>query len=371
MEPKKLYLEAEMNLQEETPDLKRAVASVINLPKENEKQPDLLYFSAIFVSSGANLNKAFFLPSELVKAEHTIVNKALDVEHKEEEIIGHLYDRAFIDVSGKKLDLKELASMENAALDNKDMHVIVAGIIYKNRFPNIAKEVSDKKWFVSMECYYQDYDVKIGDMVVSRPEAEAMGLANDESIFAKVARVIKNGTEIAKGNIERVLKNIYFSGCGIVKNPANPPSVIVETANKKIVEDDDGIITINLDTNNKLTSSNIEEPSSNKDGEEKEGAELTHNDTVGICVSFKKRVFAHEPVGPDTEVLHEDWCALYESSCTSFSRDTTDPKCLKYEIGPVVRTYANQLLTNKKKSDRRDELVALLELKINATKKLD
>jgi len=103
---KKFYLEADIKLQEETADLKKAVAAVITLPKEGEKQQDLLYFSAIFVSSGANLNKAYFLPSELVKAENTIINKALDVEHKEEDIIGHLYDRAFIDAAGNKLDVR-------------------------------------------------------------------------------------------------------------------------------------------------------------------------------------------------------------------------------------------------------------------------
>lgn len=367
----KFYLEADIKLQEETVDLKKAVAAVINLPREGEKQPDLLYFSAVFVSSGANLNKAYFLPSELVKAENTIVNKALDVEHKEEDIIGHLYDRAFVDASGNRLDIKELANMEKGAVDAQTMHIVVAGIVYKNRFPHLADEVAKGQWKVSMECYYQDYDVKIGDMVVSRPEAEAMGIANDETIFAKMARVIKNGKEIAKGNIERVLKNIYFSGCGIVKNPANPPSVIVEVANKKNIEITDDIITINLDGNNKLTSSNIEEPSSNKDGVVKESSELTHNDTVGICVSYKKRVFAHEPAGPDTEVLHEDWCSLYEESCTSFSRDTTDPKCLKNQVEAEVVTVAKKLLSSRKESDRREELVSLLELKINATKKLD
>lgn len=368
---KKFYLEADIKLQEETADLKKAVAAVINLPKEGEKQQDLLYFSAIFVSSGANLNKAYFLPSELVKAENTIINKALDVEHKEEDIIGHLYDRAFIDASGNKLDIKELANMEKGAVDVQAIHIVVAGIVYKNRFPHLADEVAKNQWKVSMECYYKDYDVKIGDLTMSRPEAEAIGLANDESLFARMARVIKNGKEIAKGNIERVLKDIYFSGCGIVKNPANPPSVIVETANKKNIEITDDIITINLDTNNKLTSGNIEEPSSNKDGVVKESSELTYNDTVGICVSYKKRLFAHEPAGPDTEILHEDWCTLYDASCTSFSRDTTDPNCLKYQVKPVALAVAKKLLSSKTKSDRREELLALLESKINITKKLD
>jgi hypothetical protein len=44
-------------------------------------------------------------------------------------------------------------------------------------------------------------------------------------IVGKAAKVLKKGKEIASGTIARVLRNICFSGCGIVKNPANPPSV--------------------------------------------------------------------------------------------------------------------------------------------------
>ncbi len=54
---------------------RKAVAAALDLPED--RQPDLLYFSGIMVSSGENLNHAFFLPSELIKAEGTIINKAV------------------------------------------------------------------------------------------------------------------------------------------------------------------------------------------------------------------------------------------------------------------------------------------------------
>ena len=140
----KFFIEADITVQEETTDLRKAVAGVIDLPGPDEKQADLLYFTAIFVSAGTNLNDAHFLPSELVKAEDTIVSKALDVEHKEEEIIGHIYDRVYVNEQGNKLELAELENKEDASLnaEHADMHVVIAGVIYKNRFPNLAKEVA-------------------------------------------------------------------------------------------------------------------------------------------------------------------------------------------------------------------------------------
>lgn len=231
----KFYVEADITIEEETPLMKEKASEVIELPEESQKQPDLLYFSAVLVSSGENLNHAYFLGSELVAAEGTIVNKALDVEHEEQEIIGHIYERAYMDKDGSKLELTELASKETASLDSTDMHIAIAGIIYKNRFPNLAKEVADGSWSkVSMECYYQNYDVKIGDLIISKNEAESLGLASEgSSVLGRLAKVVKKGKEIASGKVTRVLRHISFSGCGIVKNPANPASVIMETAKER------------------------------------------------------------------------------------------------------------------------------------------
>jgi hypothetical protein len=332
------------------------------------------------VSAGTNLNNAHFLPFELVKAEDTIVSKALDVEHKEEDIIGHIYDRAFVDEDGNVLNLDELANKEEGSVNSEhsNMHVVMAGVIYKNRFPSLAKEVSNGEWKVSMECYFGSYDVKIGNLIMTLREAELMGLANEDSIFGKLAKVIKDKIEIASGNIERVLRDIVFSGCGIVKKPANPPSVVLETAADKGQEiDPKEVIVLNMDklqrdtaNDNKLTSDKVEGDTSviTKDTDTEE-AELEYKDSTGICVNYKRRVHAGEPEGPDTEVLHNDWCTLYNRSCASYSRDTTDPDCLRNQLGSFVPAYAKKLIDKAKESDRRVELTENLEAVLERAKK--
>ena len=363
----KFYLEADIEVQKETDDLRKAVASVIKLPEEKDKQPDLLYFSAIFVSSGANLNHAYFQPSELVKAEGTIVNKALDIEHKEEDIVGHIYDRVYTDKSGKLLNIDELASKDTASIDEQEMHVVIAGIVYKNRFPELAGEISEGNWKVSMETYYRDYDVKIGNLVISRNEAESLGLASDESMVGKLAKVIKNKVEIATGTINRILLDLVFSGCGFVEKPANPPSVVLETANEDTVEEEEkasskDIVILDYDkfeddasedevsSDNNVTSEDVEDTN-------EEEAELVYNDTTGICVSYKKEVYGSTFKDARSEILHTDWCALYEQSCTSFSRDTTDPKCLRTAARSTAASIANKLMEEKASNDKRKELL--------------
>lgn len=375
----KFYLKADIILEEETEDLQKAFAAVIDLPRNEDKQPDLQYFSAIFVSAGTNLNGAHFLPSELVKAEDTIVSKALDVEHKEEDIVGHIYDRVFVGDGNEKLDLAELAKKEDASLnsENKDMHIVIAGVIYKSRFPNLAKEVSAGKWKVSMECYYAGYDVKIGNLILTQREAELMGLAHNDSFFGKLAKIIQKGKEIAKGKLERVLRGIIFSGCGVVKNPANPPSVILETASEKGSNTDvKEVIVLDydlLEKTNKLTSNKVEGDNSviTDPSDEIEKAELQYSDTVGICVNYKRRVFAEEPQGPDTEVVNTDWCALYDKGCTSYSRDTTDPDCLRNLARKAAELHAIKLITAREKSGRQAELTKKLNDALNKAGKLD
>jgi hypothetical protein len=352
----KFYLEGKIELHEETADLRAKASKVIELPTGKDKQPDLQYFSAILVSSGENLNHAYFLGSELVAAEGTIVNKALDVEHQEESIIGHLFQKCFIDKEGNILDLSELASRETASLDTQDMHIAIAGIIYKNRFPNIAQEVADKKWkAVSMECYYQDFDVKVGELILDRKEAEALGMATaDDKLLGRLAKVIKAGKEIAEGKIARVLRGICFSGCGIVKNPANPPSVILETANDKgegTAMASDEIIVLDYDKMKQGNNVTFEEIETIKIKEEARDGSL--DDSVGICVSYKRNLF--DKAGNS---VANDWCTKYEKSCTSFSRDTTDPNCLYIqEIISLTEEASVKLLKKRASKDRRNELL--------------
>ena len=340
-------LEAEIEFFEGTDELKQEVASVVPFPEN--KTPDMLFFSGIFVSSGENLNKAFFLPSELVKSHTTINNKALDIEHDETQIVGHIYSSAFVDRHGNKLDISNLQDMKQDELEKKDIDVMIAGIIYKSRFPELAKEVKENKWKLSMETYFQDYDVKIGDLILSKKEAEALGLAAD-NVLGRVARVLKKGKEVAKGEIARVLRNLMFSGCGLVKNPANPRSVILETAKKKELEEGDIVVELDPETNHK----------------KKEEADINVTDTrtqtsVGICVSYQKRVIDATFAGPDTKILHEDWCTLYDTGCTSPSRGADHPECIRHQVIEVTKNYTQIKLDDMNAKDKRGGLLAQLK----------
>jgi len=376
---KPITLEAEIQIIEETEELMKEAAAIVDFPKN--KTPDMLFFSGCFVSSGQNLNDAFFLPSEMVKARHTIDNKALDIEHEEENIIGHIYSSVFVDQNGKKLNAEDLAELSDDVLNKMDIDIMIAGIIYKSRFPKLADEVAGGKWKLSMETYYQGYDVKIGDVILSQKEAEALGIANSE-VLGKFARIIKRGKELAAGAIARVLKDLMFSGCGLVKQPANPRSLIFETAKKKENEDE---IIIELDSEEIAMEKNLEtketvveetgvdevsteeaEEVDSENTEETEDADIDSYDvrkqtSVGICVSYKKYVYANEYVGPDTEILHENWCTLYESACTSFGRDVTDPNCLRRQAEEQAASYVASKLQESIAKDKRGELLSDLK----------
>jgi len=216
-----------------------------------------------------------------------------------------------------------------------------------------------------MEAYFRNYDVKVGDLILSRPEAEAMGLASTDTVFGKLAKVIKNKVEIAQGTIDRVLRDISFSGCGFVKSPANPPSVVLETANKKskTVVDDDGVIVLDYDKleEEKEEVADINVTSDNTGTPNSEESELQYNDTVGICVSYKKEVYDSTFKDESSKIVHKDWCALYELGCTSFSRDTTDPDCLKNKVQATAAEYVKALMETMARNDRRKEKLERLK----------
>jgi hypothetical protein len=366
MEEYKFYLEANMTKVKETDSLKKEVASVIDLPSDDEKQPDLSYFSAIFVSSGENLNHAYFLGSELVAAENTVVSKALDVEHKEKDIIGHIFSSAFTDDSGSELSSKELAGLETAVLDTSDMHIQIGCIVYKSRFPELSKEIADDEWKVSMECFYKDFDIKVGDMIIPRTTAEAIGIeTSDVSIYGKLGKIIKDGKEVASGEVARVLRGICFSGCGIVKNPANPPSVVLETADEK--DDENEEVLFNLDIYIEVASENEDtvEEEKNSDLDEENitaeaEAEAEAEADAKVCPKYMKNL--NDEKG---SLLQEDWCTEYGEKCSSENKNSLDDDCLTNKITTTASSYINELF-NYERSDRNideatDRLIRILD----------
>ena len=375
MKDNKFTLEADIKIVEETDALRKAAASIVEFPKN--KTTDLMFFSGIFVSSGENLNHAFFMPSELIKAVPSINNKAIDIEHKEDQIVGHIFSNALINRKGATLSIEDLGSLDETELNKMDIDVVIAGIIYKSRFPELAKEISDSKWKLSMETYFQDYDVKIDNIIMSRKEAEALGFVN--SWMGKLAKVIKNGKELSSGSVSRVLRSLLFSGCGVVKNPANPRSVVLETAKKQLDGDTDIVINMDDIHNNKDSNMSDNKDMNKVDGEgvkvvtdkDKEDADVDtlRQTSVGICVNFRRRVIDATYEGPDVKVLHENWCTLYDRECTSFSRDVTDPNCLRRVAERESESYAKAKMDEFVSKDKRKSLLSELELVLLNTNK--
>lgn len=337
--PYRLYLESDIVTKPETVRLRKEAASVLGIPKGEDRQLDLTYFTSIFVSSGTNLNDAHFLPSEMVLANESISGKAVDVEHKETEIIGHIYKHAYVDADYKELQVDDLLNQEVSSLDESELHIEIASVIYASRFPELAQEVEEKKWKVSMEAYYQNFDVKIGNIIMSQQEAKAAGFeVSNEKAYKDKVRVFKEGKVIAEGKPARVLRGVMFSGVGIVKNPANPPSVILETSSKKVVDINlDNIDDVDSQNNdNKVTSLNIDTSFTSK-----EESELTYNDTVGICVNYHKELKNDAIKNQSTEVSKTNWCSAFDQECTSFGHDASDANCLRNQSKLVAGVYAS------------------------------
>ena len=183
--------------------------SVQNQPK----QPDLLYFDATYVSEGENLNDDVFLAEELIPAISSIPNKPADWEHDSNKIIGHLLESIVTDKEGNPV-----APKKNATFD-----IRVKGVVYKWLFPTEAYEViqgaEKDRMFVSMEVWFDKFDYKIGDEIISRTRDNSQELDGSLKSFG--------GSGVHKGQrIRRVLRDMLFGGMGFVRYPANPTSII-------------------------------------------------------------------------------------------------------------------------------------------------
>ncbi len=343
-------------------------AAALNLPPVEDRQPDLQYLTAIFVSSGMNKNGAVFMGSELVKARKSIANKAVDIEHAEQSIIGQITNSAYLTRDGNAMDAETASTgMTTSALDGTDMDIAVSCIIHKARFPEIAQEIIDGNWMVSMEAFFRDYDVKVGELIIPREQAAALGY---EDMIGKVVRVKDGDKELGYHLVGRVLRDITFAGVGIVKNPANERSVILEAAalnefvnshkeNASIVNLADISVIENIKPG--YATSNAEIAESVRKAVREEMAGLRYNDMrPGTCVHFKKEVVdlplytmdepatdlsqypLFSPPGgvdsnpPGAAIVQENYCNLFGLPCTARPGDATMPSCWRNVFAETV-----------------------------------
>jgi len=398
VEENKVRVYAPIQVQEEVEKAAVEKAAFLSFP-DGEKQEDLSYIYSILVSAGTNKNGAHFLPSEMMRAHNTIVNKAIDLEHEEDKVVGHIYQCDFLYKDGSHFDpAKVMAEFEESANnpDSLDIDIGIAGVIHKMRFPDLADEITAGDWKVSMECYFKDFDIKVGDQIITRDEAQSLGY-NPDDLIGGFVRIMAGNKALGKHFVSRVLRNITFSGMGIVKNPANPHSIIMETAaHREQLEKGEQVINLeNIDNLRghkvELSSKKEETPQEvaaevkvvAEDGDmelvdqiyvelDKETGGIKRVLTVGgkedaalrwtgpgiggpgsvssfpdsICKSFKRRVTKFNALDQsEAQVIHENYCALFEEPCPVIGASSKAPECLRNVRNRTTRDEEDNTLT--------------------------
>lgn len=398
----KIRVYAPIQVQEEVEKAAMEKASILAFPEE--KQQDLQYIRSVLVSAGTNKNGAHFLPSEMMRAHNTVVHKAIDIEHEEERVIGHIYECAYLFKDGSQFDpLSVMAEYKETSqnLDELDIDIAVAGVIHKMRFPEYAEEISNGDWKVSMECFFKDFDIKVGNTIITRDEAKALGY-NPDDLLGGFVKVTAGNKALGKHFVARVLRNITFSGMGIVKSPANPHSIIMETAahkellergeqtidleqidnmrgNNRVVLSEkaetqvdeeekvaDNLVEVNFDSASEeeapklyveldqetggiqrvLTVSPNKEVAARWSGGGLPGPGGVSSQVDGICKSFKKRLTKFNALDQsEAVVVQEHWCALFEEACPVIGASAKAPECLRNQRNSVTRDPEDTTIT--------------------------
>lgn len=202
---------------------------------ENQDQSDLYYLETVLVSTNWNSNDDVFLPGPTWAARHTPEDKQFNFMHNEDDIIGHITGSYVVDKNGNRIQ----ADSDDSHPDYFD--IVTRVVLYnswggeenRERMDKIIAEIeSDEElWFVSMECLFGGFDYALKSMGSSE---EFIIQRNEESAFlTKHLRAYGGDGEYDGHRVARALQRINFSGEGLVDNPANSKSTILDR--KKVV----------------------------------------------------------------------------------------------------------------------------------------
>lgn len=201
-----------------------------------EDQFDLFYLNTILVSTGWNKNDDVFdkLPTWL--ARYTPVHKQFNLEHDQSKIIGHM-------TTAKAVTEDYAAISDDISIDDlpDKFHILTGAVIYRaladeeaqQQIEKIIEEIHGGKWYVSMECLFRDFDYAVigpdgSNRIVARNEDSAF-LTKHLRRYGGSGKFSLEGRDYSIG---RSLKNITFSGKGLVRQPANPDSIIFNDVSK-------------------------------------------------------------------------------------------------------------------------------------------
>lgn len=194
----------------------------------NENQIDLHYLKSILATIGWNKNDDVFDRIETWVARSTPEDKPFNYEHNARDIIGHITGNYAVDFDGKILP-------DDAPVDDlpEKFHIATSSVLYKywpekelaDRMQTIIAEIAENKWFISMEALFDNFDYAI---IGSDGKNYVIARNEESSFLTKHLRAYGGDGKFEDKKVGRLLRNIVFSGKGLVRKPANSHSVIFD-----------------------------------------------------------------------------------------------------------------------------------------------
>lgn len=316
----------------------------------NPNQIDLYYLKSVLVSTGWNKNDDVFDVEQTWAAKNTPEDKQFNFMHNENDIIGHITGSYVIDRDGNKI------LSEETQVPPKEFDIITEAVLYnswtnqenRERMKKIIAEIQEGKWFVSMECLFAGFDYS----VISK-DGEAKVIArNEESAFLTKHLKAYGGTGEYEGyRIGRSLRDISFSGKGLVSKPANPRSVILDSSKA---------FSVTLDTNNSnvskgdinMSDNNLEKQLTDLQNELASSKE--ENQTVKAEIETVNKEFAEKVLVLENTLAERDEALkTFADKIASLEATLAEKESLLSELS----TAMDQM--NKKEKDRmrKDKLV--------------
>ena len=193
----------------------------------------LLYpLYTILATTCWNGNSDVFVGEEMWAARKTPEHTPFNFGHRENDIIGNITSDIPVD------DELNLIAEDTKVEDLPEtFHLLTSAVIYKHwkddasreRIAEIIEDIKDGKYFVSMEAVVSNYDYAL-----KSPEGKEYIVARDNktSFLSKYLKCYGGKGVYEDYTLGRVLRDICFSGKGLVSTPANPSSVIFNDVSK-------------------------------------------------------------------------------------------------------------------------------------------
>ena len=198
---------------------------------DNTDQMDLYYLNSVLVSTGWNKNDDVFDVAETWMARRSPEDKQFNFMHDETDIIGHITGNIVVGPDGQKLsDSTESDNLPEA------FDIITSAVLYnswtdpklKARMDKIIVDIEADKWFVSMEALFAGFDYAV---ITPDEQHKTVARTQESAFLTKHLKAYGGSGEYEGHKIGRLLRSITFAGKGLVSNPANPKSVILNDTN--------------------------------------------------------------------------------------------------------------------------------------------